>query len=40
MDNSIFLDRDEKTITARGNPKELLRNPPNERIKEFLSRGE
>ncbi|MBR5599221.1 MAG: ATP-binding cassette domain-containing protein [Alphaproteobacteria bacterium] len=37
--NSIFLDRKHKNITAYGNPKELLRNPPNENIYEFLNRG-
>lgn len=37
--NSIFLERKHKNITARGNPKELLKNPPNENILEFLTRG-
>ena len=37
--NSVYLDATTKTITARGNPKELLSNPPNERVAEFLSRG-
>ena len=37
--NSIFLDADEKTITARGNPKELLNSPPNETVLQFLTRG-
>lgn len=37
--NSIFLDRDTKNIIGRGNPRELLRNPPNEKIKDFLTRG-
>ena len=37
--NSIFLDRENKNILARGNPKELLKNPPNEKILEFLTRG-
>ena len=38
--NSIFLDAATKSILARGNPKELLKNPPNEEIYEFLTRGE
>jgi phospholipid/cholesterol/gamma-HCH transport system ATP-binding protein len=37
--NSIFLDRDAKNVIGRGNPRELLRNPPNEKIKDFLTRG-
>lgn len=37
--NSIYLDVTTKTITAKGNPKELLTNPPNERVAEFLLRG-
>ncbi len=38
--NSVFLDAETKSIQARGNPKELLRNPPNEKIHNFLTRGE
>jgi phospholipid/cholesterol/gamma-HCH transport system ATP-binding protein len=38
--NSIFLDNEEQTITGYGNPKELLRNPPNQKILNFLTRGE
>ena len=38
--NSIFLDATTKTIMAKGNPKELLKNPPNEAVYEFLTRGE
>lgn len=37
--NSIFLDSESKQITAQGNPKELLKNPPNETVYEFLTRG-
>ena len=37
--NSIFLDAETKTIMARGNPKELLKNPPNEAVYQFLTRG-
>jgi len=38
--NSIFLDVASKSITARGNPRELLKNPPNQTVYEFLTRGE
>lgn len=38
--NSIFLDKTIQTISAKGNPKELLKNPPNEQVYEFLTRGE
>ena len=37
--NSIFLDKTIQTISAKGNPKELLNNPPNEQVYEFLTRG-
>lgn len=38
--NSIFLDGESKSILARGNPQELLKNPPNLKVLEFLTRGE
>ena len=38
--NSIFLDKKTQTISAKGNPNELLKNPPNEQVYEFLTRGE
>ncbi len=38
--NSIFLDAEKKGIMACGNPKELLKNPPNEKVLNFLTRGE
>jgi len=37
--NSIFLDNQTKNITGRGNPNDLLKNPPNDAIREFLTRG-
>ena len=37
--NSIYLDGKVKNITGRGNPNELLKNPPNAEIYEFLTRG-
>ena len=39
-DNSILLDGEAKTAIAGGNPRELLRNSPDERVRAFLSRGE
>lgn len=38
--NGIFLDNTMKTLSAKGSPKELLKNPPNERVLAFLTRGE
>lgn len=38
--NSVFLDAESKSIIARGNPRELLKNPPNRTVSEFLTRGE
>ncbi len=38
--NSIFLDKTLQTISARGRPDELLKNPPNRQVYEFLTRGE
>jgi phospholipid/cholesterol/gamma-HCH transport system ATP-binding protein len=38
-DASIFLDPEVRTIGASGPPRELLLHPPNERIREFLTRG-
>ena len=38
-DASIFLDTTTRTISASGPPQELLAHPPNERIREFLTRG-
>lgn len=37
--NSIYLDAEIKRISASGNPLELLKNPPNDRVKQFLTRG-
>ena len=38
--NGIFLDSSSKTITAYGKPLDLLKNPPNNEICKFLTRGE
>ena len=35
----IFLDADAKTITARGDPRELARDPEHPHVREFLRRG-
>ncbi len=37
--NAIFLDHDQKTIIARGNPKEMLANNHHEQVQAFLTRG-
>ncbi len=37
--NSIFLDPNSKSILARGNPRDILKNPPNDEVFEFLTRG-
>ena len=37
--NSIFLSGETKTIEAYGNPNDLLKNPPNENVFNFLTRG-
>lgn len=37
--NSIFLDASQRRITAKGDPHELLKNPPNREVLEFLTRG-
>lgn len=37
--NSIYLDAQTKTVIAHGDPNELLKNPPNETIAHFLTRG-
>lgn len=38
-DHAIYLDSVKKTITAIGHPKVLLAEPPNDRVREFLTRG-
>jgi len=37
--NAIFLDAATKTISASGNPNELLKNPPDKNVYDFLTRG-
>lgn len=38
--NAIFLDADTKTMTAAGNPKDLLKNSKDEKVIRFLTRGQ
>jgi phospholipid/cholesterol/gamma-HCH transport system ATP-binding protein len=38
-DDCIFLDTEVRTMSARGNPRELLANPPNQNVHRFLTRG-
>ncbi len=37
--DSIFLDAESKTAIAHGNPKNLLKDPPNDTVLNFLTRG-
>jgi phospholipid/cholesterol/gamma-HCH transport system ATP-binding protein len=39
-DLAVFLDGEAKTMTALGPPKDLLADPPNEKVGRFLTRGE
>jgi phospholipid/cholesterol/gamma-HCH transport system ATP-binding protein len=39
-DNSVFLDAETKTMRASGNPKRLMEESKDEKIQEFLRRGE
>jgi len=38
--NSIYLDVDERTMSASGDPKKLRDDSPNPRVHKFLTRGE
>lgn len=38
--NAVFLDAERKTMTAQGPPAQLLADPPNPQVHEFLTRGE
>ena len=39
-DDAIYLDAESRTMAAQGNPKELLRNTTDPKLKAFLTRGE
>src|SRR5207247_11294824 len=38
-DDCVFLDTEVRTMSARGNPRELLANPPNPNVRRVLPRG-
>ena len=38
-DNSVYLDVETRTITGKGNPKELLAESTNPNVRRFLTRG-
>ena len=38
-DNSVYLDAETKTMIAAGDPKKMLRHPPDPKIQAFLTRG-
>ncbi len=38
-DDSVFLDTEVRTMSARGNPRALLANPPTESVRRFLTRA-
>ncbi len=38
-DRALYLDIETKTMTALGPPEQLRRNPPNERVHQFLTRS-
>ena len=37
-DKAVFLDVEKRTMTALGNPNEILKNPPNDNVRRFLTR--
>lgn len=37
--NSIYVDNETKSIQGRGSPKDLLKNPPNDKVYNFLTGG-
>jgi phospholipid/cholesterol/gamma-HCH transport system ATP-binding protein len=38
-DRAVFLDTNERTMSAIGNPMELREDPPNEHVRQFLTRS-
>lgn len=38
-DNAIFLDAESRTMIAKGNPHDLLHDPPDPKVRFFLTRG-
>jgi phospholipid/cholesterol/gamma-HCH transport system ATP-binding protein len=39
-DDAVFLDAETRTMIARGNPKALLADPPDPKVRAFLTRGQ
>ncbi|MGE5548451.1 MAG: ABC transporter ATP-binding protein [Solirubrobacterales bacterium] len=39
-DDSIFLDSEQRTAIARGDPRRLMHDSPNAKVRQFLARGE
>jgi phospholipid/cholesterol/gamma-HCH transport system ATP-binding protein len=39
-DNSVFLDAETRTAIAHGNPRSLLKECPDQKVRNFLMRGE
>ena len=39
-DNSVFLDPNTRTMRAKGNPREMLKNSTDPEVQKFLTRGE
>ncbi len=37
-DKAVFLDVEKRTLTALGNPNDMLRDPPNDNVRRFLTR--
>ncbi len=37
-DKAVFLDVEKRTMTAYGNPNDMLRDPPNDNVRRFLTR--
>ena len=38
-DNAVYLDAETRTMLATGKPEDLLRDPPDPKIRDFLTRG-
>ncbi len=38
-DKAVYLDTEERTVTAIGSPQELLDRPPNQRVRRFMTRS-
>ena len=38
-DKAVYLDTEERTVTAIGSPQQLLDDPPNDRVRRFMTRS-